>query len=336
VKIRRQQSWAHTKSESAGEQISGLVNWNMTLKKQQTTIKRPVRAAGIGLHSGKKVSIKIKPARAGMGICFIRRDVDPTMIIPAKVAFVTDTSFATTIGASHATIGTIEHLMAAFSGLGIDNAIVEIDGPEVPAMDGSAAPFMALLLEAGVKHLNKPRKYMKILERVSIAHEGRSITIEPASSFSVSFDIAFEHRVISRQHYDLEVNRKNFIEKVGIARTFGFLHEVEFMRSRGLALGGSLDNAVVIDEDSVLNSEGLRFSDEFVRHKILDLIGDLALLGMPVLGRVTAVKSGHAMHHSLASLLLKKPQVWKVVEMEERHQAGNIHSIFNRDKVVNY
>ncbi len=329
-------SGAYPYQVPVGEQVSGIMNWNMTVKKQQTTINRPVKAAGIGLHSGEKVSIKIKPARAGMGICFVRRDVDPTMIIPAKVAFVVDTSFATTIGASHATIGTIEHLMAAFSGLGIDNAIVEIDGPEVPAMDGSAAPFMALLMEAGLTHLRKSRKYMKILEPVSIAHEGKSISIEPASSFSVSFDIDFAHRVISRQHYELEVNRKSFVQKVGIARTFGFLHEVEFMRSRGLALGGSLDNAVVIDEDSVLNSEGLRFSDEFVRHKILDLIGDLALLGMPLLGRVTAVKSGHAMHHSLASLLLKKPEVWKMVEVEERHGTGHGSSVFTRDKVVNY
>ncbi len=310
---------------------------NGILKKQQTTIKRPVKAAGIGLHSGKKVSIRIKPAPAGTGICFIRRDVDPTMIIPAKAAFVVDTSFATTIGASHATIGTIEHLMAAFSGLCIDNALVEIDGPEVPAMDGSAAPFMALLMEAGIRRLRRSRKYLKIVEPVSIADHSKSITVEPASSFYVSFDIEFEHRVISKQHYELEVNRRNFIEKIGIARTFGFLHEVEYMRSRGLALGGSLDNAVVIDEDSVLNSEGLRFSDEFVRHKILDLIGDLALLGMPLLGKVTAVKSGHAMHHTLSTLLLNKPEVWKVVEQDE--VPGNAeprHDVLHRRQVANY
>ncbi len=304
------------------------------MKKRQTTINKQVKAQGIGLHSGKEVSIRIKPAPAGTGICFIRKDVDPTMIIPAKVAFVVDTSFATTIGASHATVGTIEHLMAAFSGLGIDNAVVEIDGPEVPAMDGSAAPFMALLIEAGVKRLGRTRRYMKIVEPVSIAHQGKSITLEPATSFSVSFDIDFENRVIAKQHYSLEVNRKNFIDKIGIARTFGFLQEVEYMRSKGLALGGSLDNAVVIDETSVINSEGLRFSDEFVRHKILDLIGDLALLGMPVIGKVTAVKSGHAMHHALCSMLMKKPEVWRMVELEEHEHHTLTHSSMR--SAVNY
>ncbi len=306
------------------------------LKKQQTTIQHPVRAAGIGLHSGKKVSIKIKPAPAGTGICFIRKDVDPTMIIPAKVAFVVDTSFATTIGAAHATIGTIEHLMAAFAGLNIDNAIVEIDGPEVPAMDGSAAPFMALIIEAGVTQLPRTRKYLKILEPVTLADEGKSITIEPASSFSVSFDIDFKHHVISKQHYALEVNKNNFVRRIGIARTFGFLKEVELMRSHGLALGGSLDNAVVIDEYSVVNSEGLRFSDEFVRHKILDLIGDFALLGMPILGRVTAVKSGHTMHYRLASMLLHKPEMWKMVEVNETAARVEAQDSPYRKKAVNY
>lgn len=310
---------------------------NIILKKQQTTIKRPVKAAGIGLHSGRKVSIRIKPAPAGTGISFIRRDVDPTMIIPAKVAFVVDTSFATTIGASHAIIGTIEHLMAAFAGIGIDNAIVEIDGPEVPAMDGSAAPFMALMIEAGISRLARTRKYIKILEPVSVAEEGRSITIEPSAGFSVSFDIDFESRAISRQHYQLEITKNNFIHKIGIARTFGFLHEVELMRNNGLALGGSLDNAVVIDEDSVINSEGLRFSDEFVRHKILDLIGDMALMGMPVLGRVTAVKSGHALHHRLASMLLSTPHVWKPVEIDDpQAEITCLDPSFMEKTAVNY
>ena len=295
----------------------------LILKKRQTTISKQVKAAGIGLHSGKKVAVRIKPAPAGTGICFIRKDVDPTMIIPAKVAFVVDTSFATTIGASHATVGTIEHLMAAFAGLGIDNAVVEIEGPEVPAMDGSAAPFMALMLEAGIKKLDRVRKYMKIIEPVSIAHQGKSITLEPATSFSVSFEIDFEHRVIAKQKCELEINRDSFAEKIGIARTFGFLHEVEYMRSKGLALGGSLDNAVVVDETSVLNREGLRFSDEFVRHKILDLVGDLALLGMPIIGKVTAVRSGHSMHHALATMLLKKPQTWKVVDVDDL--ASNVY-----------
>ena len=307
------------------------------MKIQQTTIRGPVRAAGIGLHTGEPVSVRIRPAGAGMGICFIRRDVDPTMIIPAKAAFVVDTRFATTIGAKHATVSTVEHLMAAFAGLGIDNAIVEIDGPEVPAMDGSAAPFMALMIEAGTEELSTPRKYMKITAPVSIAHEGRSITIEPASGFFVSFDIEFNHHVIARQHYELEVNRENFINRIGISRTFGFLHEVEMMRSNGLALGGSLDNAIVIDDDAVLNSEGLRFSDEFVRHKILDLIGDMALLGMPVLGRVTAVKSGHDLHHRLVATLLERPDTWKVVERAGQARPNTVERVpFNEREAVNY
>ncbi len=307
------------------------------MKIQQTTIRRPVKAAGIGLHTGKPVSVRIRPAGAGMGICFIRRDVDPTMIIPAKAAFVVDTRFATTIGAEHATVSTVEHLMAAFAGLGIDNAIVEIDGPEVPAMDGSAAPFMALMIEAGRKELSRPRRYMKITEPVSLAHEGRSITVEPASGFFVSFDIEFDHHIIARQHYELEVNRENFINRIGISRTFGFLREVEMMRSHGLALGGSLDNAIVIDDDAILNSEGLRFSDEFVRHKILDLIGDMALLGMPVIGRVTAVKSGHDLHHRLVAMLLERTETWKVVELDGHSHSNNMrHVPFHGKEVVNY
>ena len=307
------------------------------MKIQQTALKHAVRAAGIGLHTGEPVTIRIRPANAGTGICFIRRDVDPTMIIPARAAFVVDTRFATTIGAEHASISTIEHLMAAFSGLGIDNAIVEIDGPEVPAMDGSAAPFMGLMLDAGTRKLQRTRKYMKILEPISVASRGSYIKIEPCSTYSINFKIEFDHHVIARQRYELEVTVDNFVKSIGIARTFGFLREVQMMRDNGLALGGSLDNAIVIDDNAVLNSEGLRFSDEFVRHKILDLIGDLALAGMPILGRVTAVKSGHALHHELVTMLLSRPDAWKVVEVSEAGCEPERRSVFRHARAaVNY
>ncbi len=283
----------------------------------QHTIKRPARAVGIGLHSGEKVALTIRPAPEDMGIVFVRTDIRPRTWIPAKPDFVVDTRFATTIGSGKVTISTIEHLMAAFSGAGIDNAMVEIDGPEVPVMDGSAGPFMSLIKKAGLKSQRRCRTFLEVLERVSVSNQGSTLSIEPSSHFSINFEIDFDHPVISRQVFSQKVTPRTFTKRIAKARTFGFLKEIELMRKNGLARGGSLENAVVVGETSVLNAEGLRFSDEFVRHKVLDLIGDIYLLGRPVKGRLNAYKSGHRLHHLLVQELLKRRYAWRVVEERE-------------------
>lgn len=280
----------------------------------QHTVKKPVRAVGIGLHSGKEISLTISPAPADSGICFVRSDINPTRLIPAEAKHVVDTRFATTIGTENGTIATIEHLMAALFGAGIDNALIDVHGPEVPAMDGSAAPFLRLLENAGRQKQNSSRKYVKILEPVSVSRDGKSLAIQPDNRFHVSFEIEFDHPLIARQRFSSKVTPRMFSRRIGRARTFGFLKEVEMLKKNGLALGGSLDNAVVIGDTDVVNDGGLRFSDEFVRHKVLDLIGDLYLLGAPVLGRVKAFKSGHFLHHLLVQELLSRPYAWEVVE----------------------
>ncbi len=266
------------------------------------------------MHSGEKVALTIKPAPEDTGIVFVRTDIDPSTSIPARPDFVVDTRFATTIGSGKVTISTIEHLMAAFSGAGVDNVMVEIDGPEVPVMDGSAGPFMSLIREAGLKSQKRHRTFMEVLERVSVSNHGSTLSIEPSSHFSIDFEIDFDHPVISRQFFSQKVTPRTFSKRIAKARTFGFLREIELMRKNGLARGGSLKNAVVIGETSVLNAEGLRFSDEFVRHKVLDLIGDIYLLGRPVRGRLNAYKSGHGLHHLLVQELLKRRYAWRLVE----------------------
>lgn len=280
----------------------------------QHTIRRHARAVGIGLHSGEKVALTIKPAPEDTGIVFVRTDIEPRTLIPAKPNFVVDTRFATTIGSGKVTVSTIEHLMAAFAGAGVDNVMVEIDGPEVPVMDGSAGPFMSLIREAGLEAQKRHRVFLEVLDRVSVSSHGSTLSIEPSSHFSIDFEIDFDHPVISRQFFSQKVTPRTFSKRIAKARTFGFLKEVELMRKNGLARGGSLENAVVIGETSVLNVEGLRFSDEFVRHKVLDLIGDIYLLGRPVRGRLNAYKSGHGLHYLLVQELLKRRYAWKLVE----------------------
>lgn len=285
--------------------------------RMQHTVKEKIGAAGVGLHTGRIVSMEIAPAPADTGICFIRKDLGPEYLVPAKAKYAVDGRFASTIGIGEVTVSTVEHLMAAFWGAGVDNAFVFIDGPEVPAMDGSAAPFLRLLDQAGLAAQDAPRRYLKVVESFSIEEDGRSISVEPSEGMRVCFRIDFDHPLISTQRFDKKITKKVFHKGIARARTFGFLHEVETLKRNGLARGGSLDNAVVLGEDSILNKGGLRFSDEFVRHKVLDLIGDLYLAGMPILARVTAERTGHGMHHRFVRELLARPYAWQVVEHAE-------------------
>lgn len=280
----------------------------------QHTLRKSVKAFGIGLHSGKKICLKINPSPANTGICFVRSDLSPEQVIPARTEYVVDTRFATTIGTERGSVSTIEHLMAALSGAGVNNALIEVDGPEVPAMDGSAAPFLTLLQKAGLKAQDEPIRYIEILEPIMVTRGDKLLSIEPCKNFVVSFEIEFEHPLIAKQRFVDKITPQTFACQISKARTFGFLSEVELLRENGFALGGSLENAVVVGDASIHNSGGLRFSDEFVRHKVLDLIGDLYLLGAPILGKVKAVKSGHALHHVLTQELLNRPYAWEYME----------------------
>jgi UDP-3-O-[3-hydroxymyristoyl] N-acetylglucosamine deacetylase len=279
---------------------------------KEKTIRKETSCNGIGLHSGKPIELKLLPASEGAGIVFIRKDLGGKRI-PADAAHVVSTHLSTTIGAAGATVQTIEHLLAAVSALEIDNLMIEVDGPEVPVLDGSAAPFVALLLEAGIVNQERIKSFIEFLKPVTVFEKGKQVTIRPASSFEVSYQIQFDHPLISKQDYFYRHGRQAFIKEIAPARTFGFLKEVEHLKSQGLAQGGSLENAVVIGDDRILNAQGLRFSDEFVRHKILDLIGDLSLLGMPVLGHVEAVCSGHMLHAKLIQEVLANKKAWKIV-----------------------
>lgn len=279
----------------------------------QQTLRNPVKISGIGLHSGRQINMILRPANAGTGVVFHRREGDRTVTIEAISANVVDTRMATVIGKGGLSVSTIEHLMAAFAACGIDNLHIDIDGPEVPIMDGSAAPFIALLQEAGLRKLPVSRKYLAIRKPISVKDGEKRISLIPSRFFRVSFDIAFDHPCIGLQHRSVKVSESLFARDLAPARTFGFLHEVEYLKANGLARGGSLENAVVIGKDEILNPEGLRFADEFVRHKILDAIGDFSLIGYPILGHIKAFKAGHDMNHQMVEQILASPDCWELV-----------------------
>jgi UDP-3-O-[3-hydroxymyristoyl] N-acetylglucosamine deacetylase len=280
----------------------------------QKTIKNKVTFSGIGLHSGRETEMTLRPAEAGTGIVFHRIDLTPPVSIEARAANVVNTRLSTTLGKSGAVVATIEHLMAALRGCGIDNAHVDINGPEVPIMDGSAAQFVQGIFEAGIKTLGKPRKYLVVKKPITVTDGDKNVTIIPSRYFKVSFDMRFNHPVVNNQFRTLTFNEQSFSEEISAARTFGFFAEVETLKANGLALGGSLENAVVIGNEGILNKEGLRFADEFVRHKILDAIGDLALAGYLIVGHVKAFKAGHDLNHKLVSELLARRDSWELVE----------------------
>lgn len=276
----------------------------------QQTLRRQVACVGIGLHSGTKVGLTLKPAAAGTGIVFRRADLG--VDIPARVDHVTNINYATVLGKGDATVETVEHLLAALVSAGIDNVVVELTQPEVPIMDGSSAPFLFLIQEAGTKRQSAPRSYIKVLRPIAVASGDKHIAIYPSDHFKVSYTISFDHPMLRHQSRTTRITEQIFSDDIASARTFGFLKEVEWMRQQGLALGGSLDNAIVIGDTGPLNA--LRFDDECVRHKILDAVGDLALLGRPVLGHVVAHRAGHALHTKLASQLLGEPDAFTIVE----------------------
>ncbi len=290
----------------------------------QRTVAKPVRCSGIGLHSGKRVSISILPAPINHGVRFIRKDLPNSPSLKAHFNMVVDTSLATVIGYNGFIVSTVEHLMATLSGLAIDNVMIELNSYEVPVMDGSAQPFAVKILAAGIKEQSAPRFYFVIKQPIELVQDGKSVCIYPAEEFKITYTIDFDHPVIGKQTLSFPITENTFLKEISPARTFGFLHEVEYMKQFGLALGGSLDNAVVVDTNSVLNKEGLRFTDEFVRHKLLDCIGDLSLLGMPILGHVVALKSGHAFNHAFLKTFFKHKNAWDTgTIMDLSHHDGD-------------
>ena len=279
----------------------------------QRTLRRPVSCTGIGLHSGNKVTLSLKPAAADFGIRFHRTDLG--VEIPATITHLRGKQqYQTGLASEAVSVETVEHLLAALSALRIDNAVVELNHPEVPIMDGSAAPWVHLILnEAGVKKLSAPRRYLKVLRPISLAQGDKRISLYPADHLKVTYSISFDHPLLRHQSRTMRITEDSFVEDIAPARTFGFLKEVEMLRQRGLALGGSLDNAIVLGETGVLNNT-LRFDDEFVRHKILDAIGDLSLVGHPVIGHLVAHRGGHALHTAFAAKILEERDAWKLVE----------------------
>ncbi len=283
----------------------------------QTTIARSTAISGIGLHTGQRINMTLRPADAGAGIVFHRQIGDRKVSIEATSANVVDTRLAMVIGKGVARVSTIEHLLAALAAYGVDNLHIDIDGPEVPIMDGSAAPFVSVLEEAGLVRHSVSRKFLAIRKPVSVIDGEKRATIIPSRFFRITFDIAFQHPCIALQQRSVKVTAASFRKELAPARTFGFLKDVESLKAAGLALGGSLENAIVVDDEKILNPEGLRFHDEFVRHKILDAIGDLSLIGYPILGHVRAFKAGHTVNHQLAEKIIATPESWQLLEFSE-------------------
>jgi UDP-3-O-[3-hydroxymyristoyl] N-acetylglucosamine deacetylase len=291
---------------------------------RQRTLKQRASLEGVGLHSGAEVRVTLAPAPADTGIIFERVDLEPRVEIPAIFERVVDTTLNTSLGVGEVRVGTVEHLLAALAGCGIDNARIEVHGPEVPILDGSAAPFVDLVQEAGIHEQRATRRYLLVSRPVVVQDGDKSARLLPARNFSVSYTIDFKHPLISDQRYRVDLTERAFRREIARARTFGFKRDVERLHQAGLARGGSLENAVVVDDFHILNPEGLRFPDEFVRHKILDAIGDLALLGMPVIGHLDAVKSGHALNHALVRKALTEPGLCEVVQPREQHELSEL------------
>ncbi|TAJ54900.1 MAG: UDP-3-O-acyl-N-acetylglucosamine deacetylase [Nevskiaceae bacterium] len=291
---------------------------------RQRSLKSPIRASGIGLHGGRKVYISILPAPVNHGIVFRRVDLSPAVDIPASALLIGETTLCSTLVRDGVKVATVEHIMSALAGMGIDNVLVELSSPEIPIMDGSAAPFMYLLQSAGVVEQNAARKFIRILQPVQVGEGDKYARLEPYEGFRLSFGIEFKHPAFktSAQTATLEFTTASYIKEVSRARTFGFMREFELMRSRNLALGASLDNAVALDDYRVVNPDGLRYDDEFVRHKILDAVGDLYLAGHPLLGAYSAYKSGHALNNQLACALLNDQEAWEFVSFEDAATAA--------------
>lgn len=286
---------------------------------RQRTLKQVIRATGVGLHSGEKVYLTLRPAPVDAGIVFRRVDLDPVVEIPARADRVTETMLCTGLSEDGGKVMTVEHLMSALAGLGIDNAYVELSAPEVPIMDGSSGPFVFLLQSAGIAEQEAPKRFMRIREVVEVRDGDKVARFEPHDGFRIGFTVEFDHPAIptSRSRAEVDFSTSSYVREVSRARTFGFMRDLEFMRERNLGLGGSMDNAIVLDEFRVLNEDGLRYADEFVRHKILDAVGDLYLAGRPIIGAFEGFKSGHALNNKLVRALLARPEAWEEVVFDD-------------------
>lgn len=286
---------------------------------KQRTLKNTIRATGVGLHSGKKVYLTLKPAPVDTGIVFCRTDLDPVVEIPAHALNVGDTTLSTTLVQGDVSIDTVEHLLSACAGLGVDNAYIEVSAAEVPIMDGSAGPFVFLLQSAGIEEQSKAKRFIRIKKPVSIIDGDKEARFEPYDGFAVRFTIDFDHPVFRdrAQTAELDFSTTAFVKEISRARTFGFMRDFEYLRANNLALGASVNNAIAVDDYKILNEDGLRYEDEFVKHKVLDAIGDLYLLGHSLIGRFTGVKSGHGLNNLLLRELLKQEDAWEFVTFEE-------------------
>lgn len=286
---------------------------------KQRTLKNSIRTTGVGLHTGDKIHLTLKPAPTDHGIVFRRVDLNPPVDIKATAHTVGETTLSTCLIKDDVRVSTVEHLMSAMAGMGIDNAIVELTGPEIPIMDGSAGPFVFLIQSAGVQEQDAPKKFMRIKKEVTLRDGDKFATFLPFDGFKVSFSIEFDHPVFKdrRPTTELDFSSLSFVKDISRARTFGFMHEIEYLRSKGLARGGSMDNAIVVDQYRILNEEGLRFEDEFVKHKVLDAIGDLYMLGNSLLCEYKAHKSGHSLNNRALRLLLEQPDAWEIVTFED-------------------
>jgi len=290
---------------------------------KQRTLKNPIRATGVGLHTGQKIYLTLLPAPVNSGIVFRRTDLEPMVEIAAKAENVGDTTLSTTLTKGDVRVSTVEHLLSAMAGLGIDNAVVEVSAAEVPIMDGSAGPFVFLIQSAGIQEQSAAKKFIRIKKAVTVTDGDKIASFQPFDGFKVSFSIEFDHPVFRDRTLSasLDFSSTSFVKEVSRARTFGFMHEIEYLRSKGLAKGGSMDNAVVIDQYRVLNEDGLRYEDEFVKHKVLDAIGDLYLLGNSLIGEFKAHKSGHALNNKSLRELMSREDCWEVVTFEDEEAA---------------
>lgn len=290
---------------------------------KQRTLKNVIRATGVGLHSGEKVYLTLKPAPVDTGIVFCRTDLDPVVQIAAYAENVGETTMSTNLFNGDVKVGTVEHLLSAMAGLGIDNAYVELSAAEVPIMDGSAGPFVFLIQSAGLEEQEAAKRFIRIKREVSVQDGDKRATFVPFDGFKVTFEIDFDHPVVNgrTQKASVDFSSTTFVKEVSRARTFGFVRDLEFLRSHNLALGGSVENAIVVDEDSVLNEDGLRYEDEFVKHKILDAIGDLYLLGNSLISEFRGFKSGHALNNRLLRALIADKDAWEVVTFEDAKTA---------------
>lgn len=291
---------------------------------KQRTLKQSIKVTGVGLHSGNKVTLTLRPAAANTGVIYCRTDLNPPVEFPANANLVRDTMLCTAlINDEGVRVSTVEHLNAALAALGIDNVIVEVDAAEIPIMDGSASPFIYLLLDAGIEEQNAAKKFIRVKQKICVEDGDKWAELTPHHGFRLNFMIDFKHPAISKElsSYSLDFSAQNFIHQLSRARTFAFMKDIEYLQSRGLALGGSLDNAIVLDDYRVLNEEGLRFKDELVRHKMLDAIGDLFMCGHNIIGEFKAYKSGHGLNNKLLRALLENQEAWEFVSFEDQEKA---------------